>query len=155
MLPSPGIKSLLGQPLSQRRLVLPDDASMHLHLRSPKLRSSRHLLGGDSPVWLRTHRLLIPLLTIDDQSHARGKCCHSRTREGRSCTAMNTQLLRYNVLIELLTLPPIPPAMRDFGRTGRTHGLQPTPLARSCIAARFGSVRRFELEGPLRKSRRG
>jgi len=35
VLPSPGITSLLGQPLSQRRLVLPNDASMHLHLRSP------------------------------------------------------------------------------------------------------------------------
>ncbi len=44
---------------------------------------------------------------------------------------MNTQLLRYNVLIEHLTFPPIPPAMRDFGRTGRTQRMQPTPL-RGC-----------------------
>ena len=36
---------------------------------------------------------------------------------------MNTQLLRYNVLTEHLTFPPIPPATRDFGRTGRTHRL--------------------------------
>ena len=89
-----------------------------------------HLLGGDSPVWLRTHRLVIPLLTLENQSHARGKCCHSRTREERSCTAMNTQLLRYNVLTEHLTFPPIPPATRDFGRTGRTHRLQATRLRR-------------------------
>lgn len=42
---------------------------------------------------------------------------------------MNTQLLRYNVLTEHLTFPPIPPATRDFGRTGRTHRLQRTRLA--------------------------
>jgi hypothetical protein len=39
---------------------------------------------------------------------------------------MNTQLLRYNVLIEHPTFLPIPPATRDFGPTGRTHGVQPT-----------------------------
>jgi len=43
---------------------------------------------------------------------------------------MNTQLLRYNVLIEHLTFLPIPPATRDFGQTGRTHRLQATRLRR-------------------------
>ncbi len=51
---------------------------------------------------------------------------------------MNTQLLRYNVLTEHLTFPPIPPATRDFGRTGRTHCMKPTaPSAR----AREGETR--------------
>jgi len=43
---------------------------------------------------------------------------------------MNTQLLRYNVLIEHLTFPPIPPITRDFGRTGRTKRIHPTRLRR-------------------------
>jgi hypothetical protein len=43
---------------------------------------------------------------------------------------MNTQLLRYNMLIEHLTFLPIPPAARDFGQTGRTHQLQATRLRR-------------------------
>ena len=50
------------------------------------------------------------------------------TREERGYTAMHTQLLRYTMLIEYLTFLPIPPTTRDFGQTGRTHRLQPTPL---------------------------
>ena len=92
-----------------------------------------HLLGGDSPVWLKTHRLLIPLLTLADQSHARGKCCHSRTREERSCTAMNTQLFRYNVLTEHPTFLPIPPADAGFRANG-SH----TPFAADALDLRAG-----------------
>lgn len=59
---------------------------------------------------------------------------------------MNTQLLRYNVLTEHLTFPPIPPATRDFGRTGRTHPLQPTPL-RGLLAAAPRAFRWFAIKG--------
>ena len=102
-----------------------------------------HLLGGDSPVWLRTHRLVIPLLTLENQSHARGKCCHSRTREERGYTAMNTQLLRYNMLIEHLTFLPIPPATRDFGQTGRTQCMEPTRLISAQNQSRFRCCKRL------------
>jgi len=50
---------------------------------------------------------------------------------------MNTQLLRYNVLTEHLTFPPILPASRDFGRTGRTIGCK----RRGCAAHSEGTTR--------------
>ena len=83
-------------------LTTPQHTFTHVH--------HGHLLGGDSHVWLATYRHSIPLSTFENQSPAEGRGCHSRTREERGYTAMNTQLLRYNVLIEHVTFLPIPPA---------------------------------------------
>ncbi len=103
-----------------------------------------HLLGGDSPVWLRTYRRSFPLLTLDNQSYTRGRDCHSRTREERSYTAMNTQLLRYNVLNEHTTFPPI---LRPVGRF-RANGSHQADEA-DCAAAQLPFATLRDLCGML------
>jgi hypothetical protein len=100
-----------------------------------------HLLGGDSHVWLATYRHSIPLSTFENQSPAEGRGCHSRTREERSCTFMNTQLLRYTVLNEHVTFPLIPPAYTGFRANGSHQGRQPDRASARVSGgqARFGA----------------
>ena len=71
--------SLLGQPVSQRRLVLPDDASANLYLRSPYPRAQR-----SRAVWLSLTAFSALLPTFDNQSPAAGRCSRSGTRSGWS-----------------------------------------------------------------------
>ena len=67
---------------------------------------------------------------------------------------MNTQLLRYNVLIEHPTFLPIPPATRDFGRTGRTHRPELSDQSDYSIVLTYnaevqGLVNYYELAGDV------
>lgn len=109
---------LLGH--SQRRQDVPDDA----YTPSSNILSIATCSAG-SPRLARAYRLSLPLLTIDDRSHARGRCCLPCT-EGtgvdvshETCyhlTYVDTQLSKIK-----RPSPPIPRTASDFGRTGRTY----------------------------------
>ena len=62
------IRSLLGLPLNQRGQVLLDDASTTASL----IVDHSHLLDGITDVWFAVFRRFSPLLTLDNQSYAKG-----------------------------------------------------------------------------------
>jgi hypothetical protein len=89
-----------------------------------------------------------PAEGIDDQSHARGRCCHPCTKRigvdvsHRTCyhlTYIDTQFLGY------LTLPPHPPVYAGFGRTGRTGRMESSlaPVLRASASRRRPSAWRL------------
>ena len=85
-----------------------------------------HLLGGDGFAWFKTYRRYFSLLTFDNQWLARGQVAVTPASEHRSCTHVNTQLLRFLMLSEHPTFPLIPRISSGFERTGRTKRLDPT-----------------------------
>ena len=61
----------------------------------------------------------------------------------RASELCDIRLRDIDVLTEHLTFPPIPPATRDFGRTGRTHSLEPTAPSALVVSRPFRFVGRL------------
>jgi hypothetical protein len=128
-------------------------------------------------VWFGADAFLPLLPTIDSQSHAVGPTYRRYALSPHPPGSQELMFHLFGCIISpgwthscqgswrpkdrgcLQSLDPCPPSPAacdgGFGGTGRTHRLQPTPLSRPCIGARFGYVRPFELKRTLEKPRRG